>query len=96
MKKSKKTLLTALTLMSSVSMTSCFYAVYGPPPDEDKSVSSSSLPTNEYDPYYDSFQPEYGVPEDYDTTEEIITTDNEYKPEDEEISVVYGPPSDME
>lgn len=80
MKKSKKTLLTALTLMSSVSMTSCFYAVYGPPPDEDISVSSSES---------------VSVTEEKNTTEEVIDSEEEYNPAYEEQVNVYGPPPDM-
>lgn len=80
MKKSRKTLLTALTLMSSVSMTSC-YAVYGPPPDDDIFSSSSGVSVTE---------------EENTTKEVTADIGEEYNPAYEEQANVYGPPPDMD
>lgn len=103
MKKTKKALLTAAILTSAINMTSCdsgYHAVYGSPPDMDSSEPSES---SSYDPYYDDFQPEYGVPEDYEpVTEEPATTEadepvtEKFDPEQEELAPVYGPPAYME
>lgn len=108
MKKTKKTLLTALAFTSAVSMTSCdlfggdgFQCVYGPPPTDSSESSESS-----YNPYNDNMQTEYGAPIAYETaTEETtttatktttVTTTDEYDPIREEQTVVYGPPSYFE
>lgn len=78
MKKSKKTVMTALLFTSAVSLASCDWFtdniqnVYGPPVD-----ISSEPQTTGYDPYYDMIQPEYGVPDDYEiSAEEPVTTEN--------------------
>lgn len=70
----------------------------------------SSTSSFAYDPYSDSFQPEYGVPEyepvtEQETTEQSATTTEttesdeympEYNPLDEEPQDVYGPPPDLD
>ncbi|MDE7365104.1 MAG: hypothetical protein K2N27_09540 [Ruminococcus sp.] len=78
MKKTKKTLLTALAFTSAVGMTSCdlfggdgFQNVYGPPPDYSSESSESS-----YNPYDDNMQSEYEAPIAYEseTTTETTTS----------------------
>lgn len=101
MKKSKKTVLTALILTSAVNMASCdlfsddIQDVYGPPVD-----MSSEVPMTEYDPYYEEPQPEYGVPVDEPLTESAtMTTENDiekYIPQREQGQNVYGPPPDLD
>lgn len=108
MKKTKKTLLTALAFTSAVSMTSCdlfggdgFQCVYGPPPTDSSESSESS-----YNPYDDNMQSEYEAPIAYEpateettesTTEETTEpATDEYDPIREEQTVVYGPPSYFE
>lgn len=74
MKKTKKTLLTALAFTSAVGMTSCDLfgqALYGPPPDYSSESSESS-----YNPQDDDMQTEYEAPIAYETMpkETTVTT----------------------
>ena len=80
MKKTKKTLLTALAFTSAVSMTSCdlfggVQNLYAPPPDYSSESSDSS-----YNPYDDNMQSEYEAPIAYEsetTTEKTTITTTE-------------------
>lgn len=110
MKKTKKTILTAALLSAAAAMTltGCtkddVQTVYGPPPDEDTSVTSEnkessdapeSVPADEpseYDPSSEEVQDVYGPPPEDD--ESSIAPDDEessYAPEADLIQVEYGP-----
>lgn len=102
MKKTKKTLLTALAFTSAVSLTSCdlfgeVQDLYGPPPADSSESSESS-----YNPHDDNMQAEYEAPIAYEpateeTTESTTEPEKEtYDPIEEDQSYVYGPPSYFE